>query len=263
VKQCWNNIDIVLRQIRAHGPAAAGRVAGRAFASAAGDTAGPIDLNACCALVGASPREADLGAARGGLEGMLVPLEHDRFRIAVDPTPRGGWGNRDSVERRSVAQRRWRFRVAHEIGHTLFYSRSVGTRPRRLSPCGSAAEETFCDEFAGALLVPRLAGATAAEIVAAAQERDVSLEVAVRVAAAAAPRRQLALWHWSDGPSDVGGGAAIQWATERVPRMVPHRTRTVQPDELARLLTSTRVKLGHRFSFEVLASQRQALAALS
>jgi hypothetical protein len=52
---------------------------------------GPIrDLTAVTEAAGAHVVEADLAAGAGGCEALLVPVDGDRFRIAVDPTPRSG-----------------------------------------------------------------------------------------------------------------------------------------------------------------------------
>jgi hypothetical protein len=56
--------------------------------------------------------------------------------------------------RRSPA--RWRFSIAHELGHTFFFDRS-GERATRLPKRSSPAEERFCNVFAGDLLCPRAA----------------------------------------------------------------------------------------------------------
>jgi hypothetical protein len=48
---------------------------------------------------------------------------------------------------------RQRFSIAHELGHTFFYDRSLEP-PARLLRIGGKAEERFCDEFAGELLLP-------------------------------------------------------------------------------------------------------------
>ncbi len=59
-----------------------------------------------------------------------------------------------SIDRSHTASevQRFRFRVAHEIGHSFFYDRHTRP-PNRLLPF-SKREEEFCDEFASALLVP-------------------------------------------------------------------------------------------------------------
>lgn len=46
-----------------------------------------------------------------------------------------------------------RFRIAHELGHLLFYDCSGGLWTRMRA--ADASEEAFCDAFARALLAPR------------------------------------------------------------------------------------------------------------
>jgi Zn-dependent peptidase ImmA (M78 family) len=105
-----------------------------------------------------------------------------------------------------------RFRVAHELGHTLFYERSPNQRPRRVRRGGSR-EEVFCDRFAQALLLPddvlRRCG-TAARLVRLQGEYDVSLEVAVR-AYAELHEVEAALFYWAESSSKP----VIQWSNVR------------------------------------------------
>jgi len=60
--------------------------------------------------------------------------------------------------RQGATKGRKRFSLAHEIGHTFFY-RDGGQGPRHaigvLDRAEQAAEERICDQFAGALLLPR------------------------------------------------------------------------------------------------------------
>ena len=82
-----------------------------------------------------------LGAASNGHRAMLLPLLTGGFVIVVDPEVWPG------------DQRSWmaeqRFRLAHELAHTLFYA--PGEPPRRLT-AGSLDEETFCDCVADHIL---------------------------------------------------------------------------------------------------------------
>lgn len=57
------------------------------------------------------------------------------------------------IEARSNRSR-WRFSVAHELGHTFFFDRS-GERPRRLPRTATSGEEKFCNGFAAELLCPK------------------------------------------------------------------------------------------------------------
>jgi hypothetical protein len=154
-------------------------------------------VGAFAAAARADVLERDLAVTERGPEALLIPLEGDRFRIAVDPTPRSGWQCRPSGERAPVARHRFRFRVAHELGHTFFYSRCGDRRPSRVSR-GSSEEEMFCDRFARALLLPDAVLEKCTEVSTLAQvHRDygVSLEVTVR-AFAEIRKMDAALFYW-------------------------------------------------------------------
>lgn len=167
------------------------------------------DLGSLAASAGAEVVERDLAVANGGCEALLIPAARDRFRIAVDPTPRSGWGSTSSRDRSDVARRRIRFRVAHELGHTLFYARSPERPPSR--PHGaSAEEEAFCDRFARALLLPDQVFdrcQTVAALPRIQGQYDVSLEVTVR---ALAELRDVdaAVFYWRRGSSSP----VVQWS---------------------------------------------------
>jgi hypothetical protein len=87
-----------------------------------------------------------LQAASGGTQALLVPLSPGGFAIMIDPdaTP-GPQQQADAVVLHDI-------RVAHELGHTFFYS--PGSPPSRRRP-PDIAEERFCDEFAAVLLEHR------------------------------------------------------------------------------------------------------------
>ena len=166
------------------------------------------DISAFAAAAGAAVVEADLGVTAGGCEALLVPLPDDRFRIAVDPRPRSGWNDRPSDARQTTQRQRLRFRVAHELAHTLFYSRAPGAVPSR-RPCCSTGEEAFCDRFAQALLLPDDVVATCSvfsELECVQASFDVSLEVAVR-SYASVHRTEIALFYWAKEANPI-----LQWA---------------------------------------------------
>jgi len=71
--------------------------------------------------------------------GLLVPLSDSASRFRVVYNPDLPWRTR-------------RFTIAHELVHTLFYSR-VGV-PTRVLRSGSSEEEIFCDRLAEELLLP-------------------------------------------------------------------------------------------------------------
>jgi IrrE N-terminal-like domain len=139
------------------------------------------DLDELCRLGRFFPRKRDMVGEESGHEALIVPLHGGGFDLLVDANPPGG----GPVSPRLLRQR-FRFRVAHEVGHSFFYDRRSNP-PRRRLP-GSAEEEAFCDRFASALLIPHSFVArreTAPEAIFAVQRAyDVSLEVAARAFAA-------------------------------------------------------------------------------
>jgi len=159
---------------------------------------GPIET--LCALGGVVVREMSLRGARGGLEATLV-TRSEGFEVTVDAEPRGGWGLVPVHLRDGLRRHRLRFRVAHELAHTLFYDRS-GDRPQRLVP-DSEEQELFCDEFARALLIPPAAIppwlANPRVVVELSRQYDVSLEVAARATAASSCDLWLGLYVHGSG----------------------------------------------------------------
>ena len=152
-------------------------------------------LNTACEAAGVAVLSADLGAATGGLQGLLIPLPGDRFRAVVDPVPCGGFSG-PAATRQIVRRHRVRFRIAHELGHTFFFWRQGG-RPRRCLR-DSFDQERFCDRFAAELLLP-FAVAAATEPVPLLVERlaesyGVSLHLAVRTVASAHGNLPFGLW---------------------------------------------------------------------
>jgi IrrE N-terminal-like domain len=170
------------------------------------------DLSAVCDAARVSVREAPLSGERGGQEALLTPLGDDRFAVVVDATPVGGWPSIDGRMREELIRHRTRFRVAHELAHTLFYWRH-GDRPQR-HLLDSASQERFCDDFSRALLVPpslveRLPANTRT-IMEIQEAFDVSLEVAVRSVAAAHPKAFIGLW-FADSEKDEQ--VRLQWSS--------------------------------------------------
>lgn len=166
--------------------------------------------------------QATLSAGTRQQEALLIPLDGDRFGICIDPTPPGGWGGVRRAVRPELRRHRHRFRVAHEIAHTFFYDRTGG-RPRRVFP-GSDAEETFCDEFARALLLPaeavRSRPPIAESVFSLHRDYTVSVEVAARAVAVAHQGVQVALWY--KHPND---GWCLQWTTTTPGRAARMRAR--------------------------------------
>ena len=89
-----------------------------------------LDVAALCEATGCRLRLETLRAAAGGLQGLLIP-GGEGFHIVVDSEPPGGWGTLRGRLRRDVARHRIRFRVAHEVAHTLFFARTAQGAERR------------------------------------------------------------------------------------------------------------------------------------
>lgn len=83
-----------------------------------------------------------LGAPNDGPLAMLVPLFDGGFRFVLDP-----WAQKVEGHPRSDSSRA--FRLAHELGHVMFFT--PGSPPRRVDRI-THFEEQFCDSFADALL---------------------------------------------------------------------------------------------------------------
>ena len=110
----------------------------------------PADLEALCTTFGATLHFAELGVERGGLQGMLIPLDGDRFRVVVDPAV----ATADlSPPMPADATDRVAFVVAHELAHIQSYRRRPGARPVRAVHGG--ADETRCDAAALAFIQTR------------------------------------------------------------------------------------------------------------
>ena len=207
----------------------------RAIAGHAG--AAPLrDLDGFCATAGVTVARRPLRAAVGGIEATLTPRDGDRFSVVVDPEPAGGWQRIHVPLRGDLARHRYRFRLAHELAHTLFYDRSHG-RPRRRFPV-TAAEEVFCDRYARALLLPDHALAdrmvTPTEVLSVQREYDVSLELCVRAFAEVHGRGFFGLLV-ANGPStpvlrpqwvSATGLPARWWTADWVQRALSQSTNT-------------------------------------
>lgn len=99
-----------------------------------------LDPREICERFGWAIRSERLAALTGGQQAALLPRWTGGFTVVVDPdlTPAERAEQADAL---TV----WRFRVAHELGHTLFYSE---TAPPRRAFAPSRREEDFCDAFA-------------------------------------------------------------------------------------------------------------------
>ena len=120
-----------------------------------GYSTGWCDLPKLCLAGAFRTKWADFATDRTSTHSaLLVPRADGSFDIIVDPAPRreGTEGTSSTAMAPVTKNHRFRFRVAHEIGHSFFYNRLLRP-PRRRLPF-SRAEEAFCDAFASALLVP-------------------------------------------------------------------------------------------------------------
>jgi hypothetical protein len=213
------------------------------------------DLTVVAEGVGIRVRLADLGAAEGGCEAVLASSADDRFVVLIDPAPRGGWHAVSQRVVSEVTRHRFRFRLAHEIGHTLFYARRAGERPARCRPAG-VAEERFCDTFASALLFPRAAAtrcSTPGELLRAQRSFDVSVELAVR-RWVETHARAAAVFFWdcrSDGPTAQWFGGGV---TKRVLRSWERAVAAAQRDELVAVPGAATARVGGRDQAIVLAT---------
>lgn len=121
-----------------------------------------------------------LSAKQGGQDALLIPqAAPHRFLIVVDPelSTRERWmvhGGEPTEDELAAAEATRRFRLAHEIGHTLFFDRAIP--PRRLTK-PSPQEEQFCDSFARYALLPGPVPLRAQELVFATRQRGASLEL--------------------------------------------------------------------------------------
>ncbi|MFQ6028765.1 MAG: ImmA/IrrE family metallo-endopeptidase [Dehalococcoidia bacterium] len=143
---------------------------------------------------------------------MLVPLLDGGFEILVDPSV--VMGPSPEIVGPVVEEHRFRFRVAHEIGHSFFYDRKYKPAKRLLEP--SKQEEAFCDHFASALLVPPRAvlgmPALAKTVLTIRQKYGVSAEVAGRALARAHPKIAVIGLLWRQNPRDGVGGTRVVWS---------------------------------------------------
>jgi Zn-dependent peptidase ImmA (M78 family) len=104
-----------------------------------------VGLRVVCQMLGIRIRPRASQNLEDRHSGLLVPTTASSFDIYI----RTAVSNVDT-SRLVRENARWRYLIAHEIGHSFFYSRTDDI-PRRLVPM-SKREEEFCDEFAAALL---------------------------------------------------------------------------------------------------------------
>ncbi|MCP4383398.1 MAG: ImmA/IrrE family metallo-endopeptidase [Hyphomicrobiales bacterium] len=114
---------------------------------------------------------------QGDRDAYLLPRATDGFDVVI----------REGNERsKALARRRLRFALAHEIGHSFFFSRR--TVPHGRSCEWTEAEEAFCNRFASELLIPgkevRERPWSPATLRAVREEYDVSMQAAAHAVAA-------------------------------------------------------------------------------
>lgn len=213
----------------------------------------PLDIRACCAAADIEIADAPLG--REGCEAMLVSSSR---RIVINSDRLAPIASRD------VRRHRWRFRVAHELAHTLFYA-SDGASLTRLSRPGTASEERFCDDFARCLLVPPPPSPVDADGLLRLQQRyDVSLELAARSVAASVDAPRVGLWWWQSTHDNTTPVLAEQWATDgELSELLGVRPFRTAPASVPDLLVAARARLGSALTTAWLPSRRQALAVLA
>jgi hypothetical protein len=204
-----------LRGLRYVPPLVAAEELAMALRAIVGLGAARFDL-ACLDDEGFTIGEAKLRPGGGGKEAMMFVGGDGRFHIAVDTTPPSGWSAMPDELRREVARHRYRFRVAHEIGHSFFYRASDDgkyVRTRR----STDAEERFCDHFAGCLLIPteavRMRAPSARTVVELHHDFDVSLQAAARALLVNDPQAAIVVLYCDDTSLQV------QWHSPAARRM--------------------------------------------
>jgi hypothetical protein len=103
-----------------------------------------VDPDTIAMRLGWRVQERELSAAAGGLQAVLAPMLRGGFTIVVDPRPTPA-----EVKSRRTPRAVRSIRIAHELGHALFYERG---RPPTRAHAPLPDEEHFCDVFAAALL---------------------------------------------------------------------------------------------------------------
>jgi hypothetical protein len=174
-----------------------------------------VRVGKACRLAGVQMLRRLLRVGTTQRTAMLVPAA-DGFRAVIDPQL---W---EQAQRNTVARRRLRFVLAHELGHTYFYE--PGAPPRRTRPA-DRREEGFCNRFATSLLVPPEVAATIdvdlAGLNALARDYDVSVHVAARAVAEAQPGLSVLMLRHAPHPHR-GGEEAMRttWGASR--RFIAH-----------------------------------------
>lgn len=184
------------------------------------DLASTLALSVRADTVGSMTRAVDLESVAHELgcrvQSFTEPsTEHSRHLASLVPRAAADQPF-DIVFNNSVSDRRQRFSIAHELGHTFFFDRS-STPPRRLPSRHTEEEEKFCDLFARELLFP------ACNVPSEPTVDDVDMlahrfQVAAQVvglqcwASGRFPWRALAWLWWSPTPRDrQNWGLRVAW----------------------------------------------------
>ncbi len=98
---------------------------------------GELSVMSVCKALGIVIKRVDFDWEKAGTDTLLVPHEGG-YTVAIS-------------SRASLTAAEKRFRIGHEIGHTLFYEHRGGDdTPHRRAP-STEWEEEFCDAFSVAL----------------------------------------------------------------------------------------------------------------
>jgi hypothetical protein len=200
------------------------------------------DIESICKKSGFVVKQISLSDSGASYEALLIPKLNGNFEILVDPKV-GLTNNSDENGLLSAVKlRRFRFRVAHEIGHSFFYDRTKKP-PSRIFPL-SKSEEHFCDQFASALLLPidmlKTLPINAPTILALRNEFVVSAHVAAMALARYHPNCTIMALLWGKNPRDGIEDLRVVWrvGTRFVPlgaRFPSHAVSLAKESETANL----------------------------
>lgn len=185
----------------------------------------PCDINRLCQLGGFRVKRLSLVESPKDHQALLVPRIDGGFDILVDPSVAHIGGVETGASVSEIEFHRFRYRIAHEIGHSFFFDRK--SRPPIRLIESSKAEEEFCDRFASALLVPpnivRNMPISAQTIFELRRRYNVSAEVAGRCFARVWPELTVIGLLWRKNPKNGVGGMRVVWSAG--PKFVPLRAR--------------------------------------
>lgn len=187
----------------------------------------PCNIENVCREGGFQIKRMNLIDSSQNSQALLVPKIDGTFDILVDPSVKQMGGTAKGVNLNNIELHRFRFRIAHEIGHSFFYNRH-DRPPQRLIPV-TDEEERFCDYFASTLLLPKSIvermPITAESILWLRIHYKISAEVAGRALANANPEIAVLglLWERNLSQSDSSEGMRIKWG--QGPYFIPLKAR--------------------------------------